>query len=350
MPTRILEPYMRYIDNLEIRFQIGRKVRRTHRDVCSIPQGCPFSMAMVALLILPWVNQMRKLGVKPRCLADDLMITARGYGHKARCIRAMHASREYFIAIGAKIAENKCFTFASDEVTRQYLRKCEWDARGTRIPVCNNFRDLGTHVNLTANLNGATIIERMAKATRMARRLRYARIPRESKERIVQCNILPAGLYGAEAARISSSGLATLRSAIADAIGPSSAKRSVDMVFSCTKCANDLDPANYVLYNRAAALRRIMAKRDDQSDVVKLIISKYMLLAYEHASKHEANPYTVFIQPARGLVGFLMQDLRQCGYELDNDLIISFRKKKLPRRAVHQLMEYTMATFQKGYD
>ena len=46
--------------------------------VFSIPQGCPFSMTFIALLLRPWILDMRKCHVKPRLLADDLSVTASG--------------------------------------------------------------------------------------------------------------------------------------------------------------------------------------------------------------------------------------------------------------------------------
>ena len=114
MPRRIVEPYFRFVDNLKIGYQVGDTVGTVHSDRCSIPQGCPFSMTMIALLMVPWIHLMRELDVDPRALADDLMFTATGEGHRARTIRAMRASKQYFIDIGARVADNKCFTFACD--------------------------------------------------------------------------------------------------------------------------------------------------------------------------------------------------------------------------------------------
>ena len=93
MPLRILEPYFRYIDNLQVQFQIGKTIGARHEDRCSIPQGCPFSMTMIALLLVPWTDLMNYQNVTPRVLADDLMFTTSGEGHFARTIRAMRSSR-----------------------------------------------------------------------------------------------------------------------------------------------------------------------------------------------------------------------------------------------------------------
>ena len=127
MPRRILDPYFAYIDNFQIRYQIGKTVGSEHQDRCSIPQGCPFSMTMVALLLKPWINYMIELGVEPRVLADDLMVTAEGEGNRTKTINAMQKSRQYFHDIGAKVANNKCFTFATDPKVRKEFSEFIWD-------------------------------------------------------------------------------------------------------------------------------------------------------------------------------------------------------------------------------
>ena len=77
MPRNILEPYFKYIDSLQSAYQVGKNIGVPKEDGCSIPQGCPFSMTMVALLMRPWVMLIEELEVTPRVLADDLLV----YGH-----------------------------------------------------------------------------------------------------------------------------------------------------------------------------------------------------------------------------------------------------------------------------
>ena len=45
-------------------------------------------------------------------------------------------------------------------------------------------------------------------------------------------NIIPAALYGAETIYISDAALASIRTSVAEVIGPKSGKRSIDMVFN----------------------------------------------------------------------------------------------------------------------
>lgn len=109
----------------------------------------------------------------------------------------------------------------------------------------------------------------------MAKRLAWMPISRTSKERIVRSNILPASLYGAEAAHVNKAVLQRLRAAIARAIGPASHKRSVNLAYAFTSSSKDLDPVAHVLYNRIIGLRRLMAKHGTgKLGLVRLIIKK----------------------------------------------------------------------------
>ncbi len=142
----------------------------------------------------------------------------------------MNISRKFFVDIGAKIATKKCFSFAADSKTRDFLAQNRWDKDGLQIPTVSNFRDIGTHLNLTQANNGKTLSDRIQKAIQMAKRLRWIPITNKQKEHIILSNVLPAGLYGVEAAWANKAAVKTLRSAIANALGPRSARASCDMV------------------------------------------------------------------------------------------------------------------------
>ena len=184
--------------------------------------------------------------VTPRCLADDLLFTAEGSAHRARAINAMLLSRQFFHDLGARVATNKCFMFATNSKVRAFLAKFEWNDEGMKTPVCNNFRDLGTHLNLTNSCNGSTLTKRMDKAIKMVKHLNWMPINQAEKEMIVRANILPLALYGCEAAHINESVFQRLRAAIAEAIGPRSAKAATDLVFEFSTTSKDLDPAAHV--------------------------------------------------------------------------------------------------------
>ena len=63
MPSRNLTAYKSYLEGMEIHFQVGKAIGVQHKDRASIPQGCPFSMAMVALLTKPWLSVMHNAHV-----------------------------------------------------------------------------------------------------------------------------------------------------------------------------------------------------------------------------------------------------------------------------------------------
>ena len=313
MPDRILIPYMAYLEQMETQFQIGQTIGAPHKDKASIPQGCPFSMSMLALLLKPWINKMRELNVEPRCLADDLMILATGITHQARYIRAMKQSKIYFKDIGARVADNKCFSFAGDSNTRQFLADYIWDDKHTKIPTINNFRDIGTHLNLTNNNNGKTITDRINKARQMAVRLKWLPIDNTFKEKIILANVLPAALYGAEAAHVNKSSMKALRSAIANAIGPRSQRACNDVVFHNVSIANDIDPEVYLLQNRILSLRRLMAKHPKMYETVTDIINIHRNNRQQNINEEIHN----------GPIGLLIANPKQINAELAPNLVIT---------------------------
>ena len=106
MPKQVLDTYFQYIDNLDVRFHIGKTLGEAHRDVASIPQGCPFSMNMVALLMRPWILKMKENGIEPRTLADDFFFYANGDDHEIKSVKGMEISLQFFEDIGAEVAKN----------------------------------------------------------------------------------------------------------------------------------------------------------------------------------------------------------------------------------------------------
>jgi hypothetical protein len=222
-------------------YQCGQKIGQEHRHRCSIPQGCPFSMTIIALLMRIWIEVSKEAKVEPRTLADDLLFMTQGPNCVQKTIEAMEISRSFFYDMGAKVADKKCFTFATSAKDRHNLDNHNW-ANKANIPNSSSFRDLGTHLNLTNSVNGVTLTERLRKATQMCRRLKWVKIDKAKKEHIVRANILSAGLYGAEACHANEAALNNLRSAVADTIGTSSDRRSVDLTFSFNKTSKDLDP------------------------------------------------------------------------------------------------------------
>ena len=73
-PQRILDPYMRYLEQLNIFNSLAGTLGEPHQRKCSIPQGCPLSMTMISFLMRPWISVVKEIGAKPRILADDILV------------------------------------------------------------------------------------------------------------------------------------------------------------------------------------------------------------------------------------------------------------------------------------
>jgi len=79
LPIGVLTAYKAYLENLRLYNVLAGGIGAPHQRLCGIPQGCPLSMAMVALIMRPWIAIMRTFG-NIRCfiLADDVLIIAQG--------------------------------------------------------------------------------------------------------------------------------------------------------------------------------------------------------------------------------------------------------------------------------
>ena len=73
MPKQVLDTYKRFQEDLSVHNSLAIPYTRK----CSIPQGRPLSMMIVALLMRPWIMMMKEMNVEPKVLADDVMIIAK---------------------------------------------------------------------------------------------------------------------------------------------------------------------------------------------------------------------------------------------------------------------------------
>ena len=72
MPKRVLEPYKRFQEALMVHTALANSIGMPYRRGCSIPQGCPLSMMIVALMMRPWVMMLRAMRVEAKVFADDV--------------------------------------------------------------------------------------------------------------------------------------------------------------------------------------------------------------------------------------------------------------------------------------
>eukprot|EP00973_Karenia_brevis_P095627 12428273-Karenia_brevis.AAC.1 len=78
LPPCILTGYIHFLERTNIYNSISGALGMPHRHRCGIPQGRPFSMLFVALFLRSWVVQMLSFGLRPRTLADDVLLMSKG--------------------------------------------------------------------------------------------------------------------------------------------------------------------------------------------------------------------------------------------------------------------------------
>eukprot|EP00969_Alexandrium_andersonii_P261220 11548493-Alexandrium_andersonii.AAC.1 len=76
MPKTALVPYAGMLEGLLVTGAYASGLGSERKRKCAIPQGCPMSMATMALLMAPWVRMMRQeaWGTVLRVLADNIII------------------------------------------------------------------------------------------------------------------------------------------------------------------------------------------------------------------------------------------------------------------------------------
>ena len=72
VPAPTLGAYSRMMNNVTVVNSLSIGIGEPYRRHCSIPQGCPWSMMILALLVRPWIHTIEACtAAVPRALADD---------------------------------------------------------------------------------------------------------------------------------------------------------------------------------------------------------------------------------------------------------------------------------------
>ncbi len=75
---------MAYHDNLWVHNSLAQGMATKYHKRCSIPQDCPLSMLILALLTRPQIIKMKQAPCfHPRVLADDMLPAAIGNSYAA---------------------------------------------------------------------------------------------------------------------------------------------------------------------------------------------------------------------------------------------------------------------------
>ena len=91
MPKKVLSAYKRYVEGLKVYNCLAGGVGTPYVRKCGIPQGCPFSMMLVALLMRPWILIMLAAAMKATLLADDVLMVSTGSRMVGKLAQALKA-------------------------------------------------------------------------------------------------------------------------------------------------------------------------------------------------------------------------------------------------------------------
>ena len=283
MPTRIIDAYMRFHDNLRVYNGIAGGFGMGYYKICSIPQGCPFSMLFMAILMRPLVILTEVPGkVIMRILADDVILVGIGHEYILLFTLKFHILLQYIIDMGSLISTGKSFLFSNDNPVRKWLRNYHWDIIGSSIKVVNNFRDLGAHLNLSGTNNGSTLTTRLTKGVTKTHSVNRLPFDYDTKTNFIEMSVLSGALYGCEATYASETHTGLLETAIANAVSPKASLRSNDIMFSIHK--KEVQPDAAIFMRRVVMFRRALAKNPYLHESVGVIWRTYTRLEFPGTS------------------------------------------------------------------
>ena len=235
-------------------------------------------MAMVALIMRPWIMLMRNFtGIQSYILADDVLIVATGRHMVGHFTNALNATHDYLNRMGARVAPDKSHNFASHPKAKAWLNDVEWTHVKQNIKVETDFRYLGANISTKNNLASATIDERFEKARSQLKRLRFCPIGVEAKVNAILAKVYAGALYGIEAAQVTPIKYAKLSASVIDAFRSKNDNHNADRFYATvSEATKDLDPVTQTFCRRAMQIRRTWHKQSGASCKIKASLSKYV--------------------------------------------------------------------------
>lgn len=191
MPPRVLDTYRSFLEGLTVYNTVAGGLGEAYTSPTSIPQGDPFSMMIVAIILRAWIMQMKSLGVQPRLLAGDLHLLSIGTRHPEHVVHAFDKTHEYMEDMAAKIAPQTCYACSTNTTAREWLRSHRWRRIQRTIPVVNAMRDLGAHWCLGGRQVASTLTRRMLDTTNSLEGLDKFKAPFEKKVATIRATLIP---------------------------------------------------------------------------------------------------------------------------------------------------------------
>ncbi len=306
-------------------------------------------MMMVALIMRPWLKMMNMLGVRPKVLADDVLIMAEGTHMLSKSAKALSATHQYLHDLGAKIAPAKSFNFASTEQSRRWLADTLWPIIGTSIEVCKDIRYLGAQLSTTLTQRNTTLVTRWEKALAQLKKLKFLHADQPSKIKAVLVKVFAGLFYGVEGNDLTSRQVASVSAAVLDVFRSRNDVHDADWFYVTLNdnTNRDLDPVTQILTRRCLQLRRAICKRPHLKQSFAKAIRLYAKASttgaawfhdlskdrdcypdvQPHPSKGGSDAWKKDVQ-SYGPVGLLIQSVMRCGATIDDNFCIRQRHEQ----------------------
>ena len=131
-------------------------------------------MTNVALIMKPWIVMLRKItGISVYILADDVLIIGTGMKMVSKFAKVIKVAHLYLHKMGAKVAPDQSYNFASSNKIRRWLKTTLWEHIESIIEVITDFRYLGAHLTTRQSTSSSTLDKRWEKTKHQLRRLRH---------------------------------------------------------------------------------------------------------------------------------------------------------------------------------
>ena len=123
VPAPTLGAYSRMMNNVTVVNSLSIGIGEPYRRHCSIPQGCPWSMMILALLVRPWIHTIEACtAAVPRALADDFCLWAQ---ECRACITQQADDSESAMREDFAMAVNITHTFLNNIGAKAAYHKCD---------------------------------------------------------------------------------------------------------------------------------------------------------------------------------------------------------------------------------
>jgi len=234
-------------------------------------------MMMVALIMRPWIIIMRSIpDVTAYILADDVLVVATGGNMVQNIAEAINQTHGYLHSMGAKVAPDKSYNFASTEAARRWLADTWWEGINDKIAVVKDFRYLGAHITTARSCVSSTLDKRWEEAMVQLKRLKFAPATIDAKCMAIKAKIYAAAMYGVEAAEVSPQKVAKLTAAVINVFRSRNNNHNVDRFFTTlTPDKQELDPMVEIFARRAMQIRRTICKQRHMEEKYKRMLKKY---------------------------------------------------------------------------